>query len=176
MLGFKIKTATTKKNVMPQSGTDHFSYLVVDCCVFSTKCSPIASHQLKFLLRWSIHNSLKLVTHPSLPALTIDSSRRSLTMMSMLCWRRACRSQKRCVRQRKNMAGTVIISQMVKEVFSPWWPKLRLSWRVSGGSVCFRVGLYRGTCSWMWFQYYGAQYMIFSTICATYVLHECILK
>lgn len=83
--------------------------------------------------------SFKLVTHPCLPALTTNSSRRSLTMMLTLCWRRACQSQRRCAQQKTNMVQKVIISQMVKEVFSPWWPKLRLSWRVSGRSVRFRV-------------------------------------
>lgn len=67
--------------------------------------------------------------------LTTDSSRRGLIMMLMLCWRRACLSPRRCVSQRTDMLETVIISQMVKEAFSPWWPKLRLSWRVSGWSV-----------------------------------------
>ncbi len=134
---------------------------VVDCHVILLISPPtlhFMASQLKCLLRQSIQNSLKLVTRPSPSALTTDYSRRSLTMMSMLCWRRACQSQKRCVRQRTNMAGTVIIRQMVKEVFSPWWPKLRQSWRVSGGSVCFRVWYYQGTFHWMWCRYYEAHY------------------
>lgn len=83
-----------------------------------------------------IQYSLELPNNHHLLALTLHSSRRNLTMMSTLCWRRACQSQRRCARQRINMVGTVIISQMVKEVFNPWWPKLRLSWRVSWGGAC----------------------------------------
>lgn len=77
---------------------------------------------------------IELVTRCSLLALTVDSSRRSLTMMSMLCLKRACQFPKRCVPRRTNRAGTAIISQTAKRAFSQWWPKLRRSWRVSDGS------------------------------------------
>lgn len=81
------------------------------------------------------------MTHLSFPSLTVNSSRRSLTMMLMLCWRKACPSLKRCVLQRTNTAVTAIISQMARKGFNLWWPKLRLSWRVSDGSVSSGIGV-----------------------------------
>lgn len=68
-----------------------------------------------------------------LPLLAVDSSRRSLTMMLMLCLKKACRYPKRCAPQRTNQAGKVTTSRTVKKAFSLWWPKSRLSSRVSDG-------------------------------------------
>lgn len=69
-----------------------------------------------------------------LSLLAIDSSRRSLTMMLMLCLKKACRYPKRCAPQRTNQAGKVTTSRTVKKAFSLWWPKSRLSSRVSDGA------------------------------------------
>lgn len=93
-------------------------------------------------------------------------------MMLMLCWRKACQSLKRCVRQRTNMAGTVIINQMLKKVFSPWWPKLRLSWRVSIGSVSSGWGLIKECAIEC-----GLNTLGHNTICfKEYQLHTCYLS